>query len=80
METCNSEMQQLKELETNNQTLHHTASSAIIETTPFVDCSACLISHICLNINEEQSRVEMDIASTTFSVNLIHGIIIYQKQ
>ena len=77
METYNSEMQKVKELETNNQTLHHTESSTIIETTPFVDSSTCLISHICFNINEEQSRVEMDIVSTTFLVNLVHGIIIY---
>ena len=80
VESCNLEMHQLKELETNNQALHHTTSYSNIETTPFVDSLACLISHICLNINEEHSRVEMDIVSTTFSINLIHGIIIYQKQ
>jgi len=33
---------------------------------------------IFLNISEEKSSIQMDIASTTFSVNLIYGIIIYQ--
>lgn len=34
---------------------------------------------ISLNISEEKSNKEMDIASTTSLVNLIYDIIIYQK-